>query len=81
MDDIRRWCKESKTESWPDLQDINLIYRLTTPGTKMQRFAADSVACRNPFKQYKEGDQAYKSWERLFKNWPALTTEVANAAE
>jgi hypothetical protein len=81
MDDIRRWCKDSKTKGWPDRKDIDLIYRLTTPGAKLRRFAADSVACRNPFEKYREGEEAYKAWEQLFKNWPALTTEVANAAE
>jgi hypothetical protein len=81
MDDIRRWCKDSKTKSWPDRKDVDLIYRLTTPGAKLRRFAADSVACRNPFEKYREGEDAYKAWEQLFKDWPALTTEVANAAE
>jgi hypothetical protein len=81
MDDIRRWCKDPETKDWPNRKDVDLIYRLTTPDTKLRKFAADSVACRNPFEKYTEDEEEYKAWEQLFRDWPALKMEVVHAAE
>jgi BTB/POZ domain len=81
MDDVRTWCKGTTNEKWPACQDIDLIYRLTNHGAKLRKFAAASIAYRDPFEKHTEGEEKYKAWEELFKNWPALKADVAEAAE
>lgn len=64
----------------PSLQIVRSVYELTEKGSKLRRFAADSVAAKNPFKKYSEEDQEYDAWCKLFKEFPELGLDVAQAA-
>jgi hypothetical protein len=65
--------------NWPAVEDVRSVYKVLGNGSKLRKFTADSVAFKNPFERFSEGDEAYDAWCQLFKDFPELGLDVAKA--
>jgi hypothetical protein len=53
FDDYRNWCKEN-IDNWPCISDIKQIYNITSKGSLLRQFAAQSMTYKNPFSIHSE---------------------------
>jgi hypothetical protein len=79
MDDCRAFCQD-ETQPWPFIQGVETMYKVSGKGSTLRKFAAHSMACKNPFEKYKEGTKEYKKWEALVKEYQDIAFDMAVAA-
>jgi hypothetical protein len=79
MDTFREHCKKPKKE-WPAVEKIRVIYETSTKDSKLRKFAAHSMACKNPFEQYMEGSEMYKAWNTLLEDSPEIAQDIVRGA-
>ena len=66
--------------SEPEIENVRFVYKASERDSKLRRFYADFVACRNPFEKYGREDPEYQQWCDLFKEYPDLGLDVAKGS-
>jgi hypothetical protein len=60
LDSFRTYC-QTPDNPWPLVETVRLVCQLTGRDSKLRKFMAHSVACKNPFDEYSEGDLGVRS--------------------
>ncbi|KAH7410580.1 hypothetical protein BKA64DRAFT_741252 [Cadophora sp. MPI-SDFR-AT-0126] len=75
----QNFSRHHTTSAWPDIDSVRAIHSLTLAGSKLRKFAADSVATNPPFKEHRPGSSAFVDWNHLFKEYPEMSLDIVNA--
>ena len=79
MDDCRTYCQDG-SESWPFIEGVETMYKVSGKGSVLRKFAAHSMACKSPFELHDEGSKPYKDWEALVTKYRDIAIDMAVAA-
>ncbi|KAG4419146.1 hypothetical protein IFR04_007742 [Cadophora malorum] len=78
MKDYQEHCRGSSCD-WPDILSITAIYKVTSAGSKLRNFAADSMASQSPFKRHASESPEFTERNNLLLQCSELSLDVIHA--
>ncbi|KAG4443064.1 hypothetical protein IFR05_001460 [Cadophora sp. M221] len=64
---------------WLNTNSIRIIYERRSPGSKLRKFAAHSIAAKSPFKEHKPGTPEFAELDALLKKYPEISIDIVHA--